>query len=156
MLQAMRPLFKGHSFINAATCVGTMHQMRRWWLLYLNIFFLLCSLVPPSSLVFLSRSIIGLLGNSQGVLALQDPRKVSFFIFPSQAQARRSSQDLMCICHFFPPRAEPTIPTSYSVPSLLHLGSQLQFYGIEDPFSLSHSKQIFLTLNGAFTLYSLC
>ena len=80
MLQAVSSLFKGHSFINAATYVVTMHLIRRWWLIYSDISPPLHFLVSSSSLGFLSRSTVGLSGDSRGMFA---PRWVVLFIFSS-------------------------------------------------------------------------
>ena len=62
----VRLLFMDYSFINAVSWVSTLHWMQKWWLLYLDISFLLlvsCTLVQvANSMVPEVGLLIGLLG----------------------------------------------------------------------------------------------
>ena len=52
----MRVLFRSHSFINAASWVGTMHWMRRWWVLgYFPSSLFTCLYHLPQYFVFCSK-----------------------------------------------------------------------------------------------------
>ena len=66
------------------------------------------------------------LGIPEGCLLLELLGGLASLYFLPQPPVLRSSQDLTCVCSFFPPRARPIVSNSYLIPSLL----QLQLYHV--------------------------